>query len=102
MKTLLIAVAVIVLMIGAPSVFASTEYQSGYKHGVIDGKDSCLHPDGCHWYILQPDKGFAFHTKEFIRGYIAGWCLNSPPAGGSDADETRFQCNEPGWFPEGK
>ena len=41
MKILLIVVAVLVLMIGAQSAFAETAYQSGFKHGVIDGKDSC-------------------------------------------------------------
>ena len=58
----------IVLFMGAPFAFAQSGgllskhpqayYQSGFKHGVIDGKDSCKHPDGCHWYVLQPGKGF--------------------------------------------
>ena len=38
MKTLLIAVAVIVLMIGAQSAFALTAFESGFKHGVADAK----------------------------------------------------------------
>jgi hypothetical protein len=74
MKVLVSAVAILVLMIGATqSAFTMSEFQSGYNHGVKDGQDNCLHPDGCHWYILGKDKGFAFHTKEFIRGYIATW-----------------------------
>lgn len=27
-------------------LFAISAYQSGFEHGVSDGKDSCLHPDG--------------------------------------------------------
>jgi hypothetical protein len=100
LKTIIGALAVLILMIGAQSAFAISDYQSGLNHGVSDGKDSCLHPDGCHWYILQPGKGFADHTKEFIRGYIAGWCQSSPSGGGSDADQARFECGKPGFFPD--
>jgi hypothetical protein len=109
MKIVIGALAIVVLMTIAQSTFAQAplskhpqaDYQSGFEHGVSDGKDSCLHPDGCHWYILGKDKGFAFHTKEFIRGYITGWCTSSPPGGGSDADQARFECGKPGYFPEG-
>ena len=45
----------IVLLMGAPFAFA----QSG---GLLS-----KHPQ---------DKGFAFRTKEFTRGYIIGWALN--------------------------
>jgi hypothetical protein len=61
----------------------------GYAHGVVDGKDGCQHPDGYHWYILQPGKGFGFHTQEFNDGYIAAMCK----AGiSSDADEVTWDC----------
>jgi hypothetical protein len=92
---------VVVLTIGAQSAYALSDYQSGFSHGLSDGKDSCLHIDGCHWYILQPDKGFADHSNEFIRGYIAGWCLHNPIGGGSDADQARFECGKDGFFPKG-
>ena len=58
MKTIIGAVAVYVtfVMTGAPSAFAETgaplsmhpqaDYQSGFKHGAMDGKDSCT--DKCH------------------------------------------------------
>jgi hypothetical protein len=26
-------------------------------------------------YIHQPGKGFAFHTTEFVNGYLHGFCL---------------------------
>jgi hypothetical protein len=38
-------------------VLGISAYQSGFQHGVSDGKDSCTHqdtPNGCHWYILEP------------------------------------------------
>jgi hypothetical protein len=62
-------------------------FQSGYNHGSSDA-----HKDPSHWYILQPGKGFAFHTKSFNDGYVAGYCANSPPGSGSDADEATFSC----------
>ena len=45
-----------------------------------------------NWYILQPGKGFAFHTQDFKNGYVAGFC-NANPSGGSDADQATFSCN---------
>src|SRR5712691_11100102 len=72
------------------TVKALSPYESGFKHGVSDGKDSCLHP-GCHWYILLPGKGFQFHTPEFNRGYVDGFC-SVDPHGGSDADVATFDC----------
>jgi hypothetical protein len=73
------------------NIYAISPYQSGYKHGVQDGLDGRKHSDGCHWYILQPGKGFAFHTPEFNRGYVDGFC-SVDPHGGSDADEATFSC----------
>lgn len=90
----------LVLTIGAPSAYASNDfsplphakdpqvaYQAGYAHGVADAKASCT--DRCHWYILEPCKGFGFHTQEFNRGYVAAMCA----AGiSSDADEATWDC----------
>ena len=92
MKTVILSLIVMSLMIGAPSVYALSDYDSGYKHGLTDGKDDCT--DSCHWYILQQGKGFAFHSKEFNRGYVAGWCSVNPIMSGSDADEASFNCRE--------
>jgi hypothetical protein len=69
---------------------SKSPYQSGYDHGASDARDDCS--DGCDWYILEPGKGFEFHTQEFIDGYIDGFCNNSPPGRGSDADEATFNC----------
>ena len=99
-KILFSAVAVVILMIGAPSVYASNDfsplphakdpqaaYQAGYAHGVADAKAGCT--DRCHWYILEPGKGFGFHTQEFVQGYIAAMCA---AGNGSDADEATWSC----------
>jgi hypothetical protein len=88
MKTLLIAVAVIVLMIGAQSAFAISAFESGFRHGLIDGRQS----DTTQWYILQPNNGFANHTKQFDRGYVTGWCSVNPIFSGSDEDQASFNC----------
>lgn len=97
---LILATVALALIIGCGSVITSSTveaskspYRSGYDHGASDAKDDCS--DGCDWYILEPGKGFAFHTQEFIDGYIDGFCDNSPPGRGSDADEASFNCPSP-------
>jgi hypothetical protein len=82
----------------APSTFALTAYQSGYKHGLTDGKNSCIRPgadqdkcDGNHDYVSQPGKGFINQTV-FIDGYITAWCSVNPPGSGMDSDEAGFDC----------
>ena len=100
-KTIVAAVINLVLLIGASvflmetqqSVFAISSYESGFNHGVIDGKDSCSHPDGCHWYILGPGKGFTFHSWDFVRGYVTGFCKASPGTS-SDADQAGWDCDK--------
>jgi hypothetical protein len=101
MNIIVFAVINLVLLICAPvflmetqqSVFAISPYESGFNHGVIDGKDSCSHPDGCHWYILGPGKGFAFHSWDFVRGYVTGFCTASPGTS-SDADQASWDCDK--------
>jgi hypothetical protein len=84
------AVVVLVLMIGAPAVFAETPFQSGFEHGVSDAKASCT--DRCHWYILEPGKGFQFHTWEFAHGYVAGFCSIAGSQMSSDDDAAGWDC----------
>lgn len=95
LAVVIVAIALVALVptaaMATSSSSASSAYESGFSHGVHDGKDSCTHPDGCHWYILQPGKGFAFHSKEFNRGYVDGFC-SVAPGRGSDADEATFSC----------
>jgi len=85
------AAIAILVMIVQPSAFALSSYQSGFNHGISDGRDGCKHPNGCHWYIIQPGKGFAFHSKEFDMGYVDGFCSVGPKAS-SDADQATFDC----------
>jgi hypothetical protein len=72
MKIVISAVAIVVLMIGAPSAYAISDYQLGFKHGVSDGKIksqiNCPGLEPCPYYILEPGKGFQFHTLEFVKG----------------------------------
>ena len=49
-----------------PLVFGLSDYESGFKHGVVDGKINTIIPSSIdRYYIHQPGKGFAFHTTEF-------------------------------------
>ena len=101
MKTIIATVISIAFLMGASVfqmekqqqlAFAISPYQSGFQHGVSDGKDSCLHPDGCDWYILKPGKGFAFHSWDFVTGYVTGFCKASPGTS-SDADQASWDCD---------
>lgn len=87
------------LTIDTPAAFALTAYQSGFQHGVSDGK-----ADGVNWYILEPGKGFQFHIWEFVRGYVNGFC-NVSPNSGSDSDEASWDCtlgpNSASWVSPG-
>ena len=73
-KVLIGAVAVVVLMIGAPN--AISDYQSGFQFGVSDGMGSCIPPHKCgaDEYITHLGNGFQFHSWDFVRGYVIGWC----------------------------
>lgn len=90
MKVVLLAATIPILVLIAPMAFASTPYQSGYNHGISDGKLAQKGLGGTNWYITQPGKGFAFHTQEFNRGYIDGFC--SIAGSGSDANQATFEC----------
>ena len=101
-----VVLAVLVLMIGcftcgktsAQSAYAISDYQSGFQHGISDAK--CVHQPGCDYYITQPGKGFQFHTRDFIHGFVNGYCsITWPPEStatdaGFDADEASFSCRE--------
>jgi hypothetical protein len=81
----LTAATIVSILAIANQVYAVSPYDSGYAHGASDA-----HKNPSNWYILQPGKGFAFHTKTFNDGYIAGFCANG--GGGSDADQATFSC----------
>ena len=99
MKAVMAAVISILLLMGTPFAFAQSggllsehsqaNYQSGLKHGVIDGKDNCI--DRCHWYVLEPGHGFAHLTWQFVQGYVKGFCSVSPGSS-SDDDQASWDC----------
>jgi hypothetical protein len=70
-------------------VEAESPYQSGYEHGVGDAKK----PVNEDLYIIQPKKGFAFHTDKFNQGYIDGYCSIEGKGAGMDADQATFECS---------
>ena len=83
--------AILVLMIGAPNVFAISDYQLGFNHGVSDGKETCR--EKCHWYIIQPGNGFINQTREFVKGYVAGFCnLPGNNESISDFEQASWNC----------
>jgi hypothetical protein len=93
MKAILIAPAIVALLLGAiPTIYAATPYDSGFKHGVSDAKLSQRGLGGSDWYITQPGKGFAFHTQDFNKGYVDGFCSIAGSGQGSDADQATFDC----------
>jgi|SRR6476619_3781306 hypothetical protein len=97
MKALISVVVVMVLIIGAKSEFATGQFQLGFEFGVSDGRGSCNAPSnvcGEGEYISHWGNSFAFHTPEFNRGYVAGWCSVNPPHTGSSLDEALWDCDK--------
>jgi hypothetical protein len=73
------ALAMLVLMLGAQSAFALTQFQSGYKHG-CDDVDKL--PDTR--YINSIGHEASHHTTEFMNGYHQGF----KACGGSKAEDS--------------
>jgi hypothetical protein len=108
MKTIILSAVVICLMTGAQSAFAldlsnatfskhpMVDIISGLALGAQDAKDSCVHPDGCHWWILMRGHGFINQTQEFIKGYVHGFWSTPENAlgGGSDAEQADIRCDK--------
>lgn len=69
---IMIAMAVLVLSIGANFALGDRSvidaYNSGYKHGCSDAQIEDSHDR----YIAQDGKGPRFHTDEFMNGYWTG------------------------------
>ena len=53
---------------------AISDYQLGLTLGEIDGKDSIENNGTGTLYVEQPGKGFINQTKEFVNGYVTGYC----------------------------
>ena len=84
MKIIIGGVATLIMLVAmVPSTFAITAYRSGYKHGLTDGKNSCIRPgadqdkcDGNHNYVSHPlrQRSLLMDTSSdsysiYIRGY---------------------------------
>ena len=81
--------------------YASTNnpYQSGYYHGCDDAEI----PNSSDRYINQPEKGSAFHTDEFMRGYIDGFdaCSGTNDSSSSSVSSSSSESeSESGFFTE--
>ena len=88
--TLVITVGILTVLmfpLQGQTLYAISSYDSGYKHGTSDAELTNQGLVGIDWYITQPGKGFAFHTKAFSQGYVDGFCAHSPPGVGGDANE---------------
>lgn len=74
----LLTIEFVFLIEKQPSAFTISDYKSGF-HGVRDGKIvqsvDCPGTGIYDRYILQPDSGVAFHSQDFVSGYVNGWCL---------------------------
>ena len=82
-------------------------YKSGFTHGVNDayvqGNITC-DVNSCTsaaYYITQPGQGFADHNRNFIDGYIGGFCLITSPTefnindtSGLDTKQASFSCGK--------
>src|SRR4051812_22543005 len=93
MKTIMLSVAVIVLLIGVPSAYASepqlytapsdtytsgnatADVISGLEHGRADSNIYCP-TIVCNNWIMMRGHGFINQTQEFIKGYVYGFCSN--------------------------
>jgi hypothetical protein len=74
------------------TLYAISSYYSRYKHGTSNAKLANQVLGGSDWYITQPRKGFAFHTKAFNQGYFDAFCAHCPPGVRSDVDEATLDC----------
>lgn len=74
-------------------------YQSGYDHGCDDAEIS----NPSERYINQPEKGSAFHTDEFMRGYNDGFdaCSGTIDSSSSSVSSNSSESeSESGFFTE--
>ena len=70
-------------------MIAKSDMLSGYDHGVNDANK----PEYRDLYIWLSPHGFINQTKEFIDGYVLGYCSIRPNTG-MDEDEADFWCSD--------
>jgi hypothetical protein len=68
MKTIILSVIALCLMIGAQSVYAVSDIQSGHNH---ECDDADKQPN--ERYINSIGNGPSHHTAEYMKGYHQGY-----------------------------
>jgi hypothetical protein len=99
MKILLGSIAVLILLIGAQSAFALTEYQLGFKRGVNDANGDLSQgmgprtatQDGMIPMLKAAMDEIVKHPHTYFQGWMDGFCTIQDIA--SDADEFTFDCS---------
>jgi hypothetical protein len=91
MKTIISVIGIVVLLSVAQSVFAISEFESGFRHGTSDGKLDEANSNKQD-YIEQPGNGMDHHTQQFNHGYVEGWCSITGPNHGKETDAAVFDC----------
>jgi hypothetical protein len=96
MKMILSTIAIVVLvtslgatlLIGAQAVYATPtprqQLKMVYETGLSVGKSDARQQDTTKWQILQYEMGFQFMPKEFIKGYVIGFCSVAPHTSSDD------------------
>jgi hypothetical protein len=78
---IILSVIVVILMIGAPSAYAETAFQSGYNYGCNDAGKNIKDK-----YINSIGNGPSHHTKEFMNGYHQGFKACAGPEAQDTSD----------------
>jgi len=92
MKTI-VSLIVVVLMIGAQTAYADTEYQAGFKRGVSDAYFDNANLSRLDW-VNQPGNSLDNHSHNFGQGYVKGWCSIMGPDTGKETDNAVFDCEK--------
>src|SRR5215467_15549015 len=77
------------LTAGAPQVYALSDYQSGFKHGVADAELDNANRSA-EDYIHQPGHGMDHHALQFNNGYLYGWCSIQGINSGKETSDADF------------
>jgi hypothetical protein len=85
---IILSVIVVMLMIGAQTVYAETEYQLGFKRGVSDTRIPTI---GMTTILKAAADEIDKHPHAYFQGWMDGFCSIDDMA--SDADEFTFDCS---------
>jgi hypothetical protein len=88
MKQIMLTIMVLILMIGAQTVRAESEYQLGFKRGVSDARIPTV---GMTPILKSAYDEILKHPHAFFQGWMDGFCSISDMA--SDGDEFTFDCS---------